>query len=653
MAFTKIIGMDIGHGETSVVCMEVDTKKIHRLALGPNQEKVVPSVVGITDNGDVIIGRQAGEGNNVKEVIAYFKKSPKYFDELVMGRKRSECITMFVKALVKQIFLYNKDVLTEAEKDNIQLVVGCPSTTDWTDDANRRKYEKLLRSASGFANTTVVPESRAALFSTFTSQGMQGITAADGVLVFDFGSSTADCTFMSMGKMRMEYSWTLGASAIEEAMFEEMQEELSKKAAEKKVRAAFPNIRSIEFALRLDYKEKYYTNTLPEDDATFVRRANVLDKSGNPVLDDEGKPRKLKVDLDVDWELMNKVTKGKQFFISPGAGQQSVKNSWYGHCESFLNKAKEELQNRKLSYKAVMLTGGASKMGFVQQLCQDIFGGRGAKILISQDPSFSVSLGLAWTGMVDSLIETGKQKALKALKEEPECSNAALVASIASLYVPIVTKQFDEALNKWASSSTDSSISALQSAFQKGCDAPAVKSAMEKAFNKGVETWVKDCAKSVQTVAGNEVKEIYGQDMSFSLLQGKYQERVQTQPMGPIPLPEIDIAGSLQKAVFNIGGVIAAVIGVLTGGFGLILGPVIGWILHMLGINNNPNSLCDARTRQRVRDQSSSLKQNINSQVQKTIMENIGNTGENILSDMLNEIIDVLALRKFDQEMFL
>lgn len=653
MAFTKIIGMDIGHGETSVVCMEVDTKKIHRLALGPNQEKVVPSVVGITDKGDVIIGRQAGEGNNVKEVIAYFKKSPQYFDEIVMGRKRGECFTMFVKALVKQIFLYNKDVLTEAEKDNIQLVVGCPSTTDWTDEPNRKKYEQLLRKASGFANTTVVPESRAALFSAFTSQGMQGVTAADGVLVFDFGSSTADCTFMSMGKMRMEYSWTLGASAIEEAMFEEMQEELAKKAAEKNVRATFPNIRSIEFALRLDYKEKYYTNTLPEDDATFVRRANVVDKNGKPVLDDEGRPRKLKVDLDVDWELMNKVTKQKQFFISPGAGQQSVKNSWYGHCESFLKKAKEELQKRKLSYKAVMLTGGASKMGFVQKLCQDIFSEKGTKILISQDPSFSVSLGLAWTGMVDSLIEAGKQKALQTLKGKPECSNTALVESIADLYVPIVTKQFDDALNEWASSSKDSSVSALQSSFQDKCEEPAVKSAMEKAFNKGVEDWVNNCAQTVQTVAGNEVKEIYGQEMSFSLLQGKYQERVSSQPMGPIALPDIDIAGSLQKTVFNIGAVIAAVIGVLTGGLGLFLGPAIAFVLHMFGINNDPNKLCDAKTRQKVRNQASSLKQNINTQVQKALMENIGNTGENILSDMLNEIIEVLALRKFDQEMFL
>ncbi len=653
MAFTKIIGMDIGHGETSVVCMEVDTKKIHRLVLGPNQEKVVPSVVGVTDKGDVIIGRQAGEGNNVKEVIAYFKKSPKYFDEIVMGRRRGDCISMFVKALVKQIFLYNKDVLTEAEKDNIQLVVGCPSTTDWTDEPNRKKYERLLRTASGFANTTVVPESRAALFSTFTSQGMQGITAADGVLVFDFGSSTADCTFMSMGKMRMEYSWTLGASAIEEAMFEEMQEELAKKAAEKGVRASFPNIRGIEFALRLDFKEKYYTNTLPEDDATFVRRANVVDKNGKPVLDGEGKPQRLKVDLDVDWELMNKVTMEKQFFISPGAGQQNVKNSWYGHCESFLLKAKEELQRRKLSYKAVMLTGGASKMGFVQKLCQDTFGGKSAKILISQDPSFSVSLGLAWTGMVDSLIEAGKQEALQALKGEPKCSNAMLVQSVANLYTPIVTKQFDDALNEWASSEVDGSVSDLQNKFQVKCGVPSTKDAMEAAFKKGVEAWLEDCAQSVQKAAGAEVNKIYGQDMSFSLLHGKYQDRLHAQPMGPIMLPEIDIAGSLQKAMGNIGGIIATVIGVVSGGFGLLLGPLIGWILHLLGKKNDPNVPCNAQTRQNVRGNASSLRQDITAQVQKALTESIGNSGETILSDMLDEIIDVLALRRFDQEMFL
>ena len=90
MAFTKIIGLDLGHGETAAVCMSADTKQINILNLDDNQTKVIPSVLGIREDGTTALGRNAGEGLDIQKVIAYFKRSPDHFEEKVMGLTRRD-----------------------------------------------------------------------------------------------------------------------------------------------------------------------------------------------------------------------------------------------------------------------------------------------------------------------------------------------------------------------------------------------------------------------------------------------------------------------------------------------------------------------------------------------------------------------------------
>lgn len=657
MSFTKIIGLDIGHGETAAVCMDTTTKQIARLNLDDNQTKVVPSIIGIMEDGSVVLGETAGKGQGVKEVIAYFKKSPAHFSEKVMGRTRGECLSMFVRQVVRQIFKYNRDILTESETDSIQLVVGCPSTAEWTDSPEREAYEKLLKDASGFQNTVVVPESRAALFSAFTSQGMQGITATDGVLVFDFGSSTADCTYINMGRLLMEYSWTLGAAMIEENMFNEFQELMECKAGKEGVQASLTNVRSIEFALRVDMKEKYYSKLLPED-ANFMRRANILDGSGRPVTDDNGKIRKLRVDMDIDDSLMNKVSRETRFMVSRSAGQAMVSDSWYGHCKSFLEQAQKELSVRQIPCKAVMLTGGASKMGFVKQLCREIFENEEIKLLISDEPSFSVALGLAWTGMVDNQIEESRKAALEMLKKNPKCGKPALVTCITDKYMRVITPYFEETLKEWAAAEQDLSIDDLSRAFQNRCGAETGQSELDGAFFGGVDEWISSCAQAVQSAANGQASKIYGQEMAVNLgLLGRFTDRFSGGGIPSVTLPPIDMTGPLRAVVArigNIGGTLAAIAGILGGGIGgLLVGGIIGLLSALFGIDNNSQKPRPAKAREKLLGKHKKLETDLRNNIISSLNNNLGTTSDDILTAMLDMMIGILALREFEETLYL
>ena len=655
MSFTKIIGLDIGHGETAAVCMDTTTKQIARLNLDDNQTKVVPSIIGIMEDGSVVLGETAGKGQGVKEVIAYFKKSPAHFPEKVMGRTRGECISLFVQQVVRQIFKYNRDILTESEKDSIQLVVGCPSTAEWTDTPEREAYEKLLKDASGFQNTVVVPESRAALFSAFTSQGLEGITATDGVLVFDFGSSTADCTYINMGRLLMEYSWTLGAATIEENMFNEFQELMESKARKEGVQAVLTNIRSIEFALRVDMKEKYYSKMLPED-ANFMRRANILDSSGRPVTDDNGKIRKLRVDMDIDDDLMDKVSRESRFMVSRGAGQAMASDSWHGHCKSFLERAKTELTARQIPCKAIILTGGASKMDFVKQLCREVFKNEEIKLLIADEPSFSVALGLAWTGMVDNQIEESKKTALTVLKQQSQCSKPALVKCIADKYTEVLYPEFDDVLKKWVSSSTDQSLGDLSGSIQNRCKDPSVGNRLDQAVYDGANSWITSCASEVQDAANAEASKIYGQEMAVNLgLLDEYAKRIPGKGVGPIQLPSIDMAGALRKIAANVGGALAggALAAAVLGPIGVVLGFIAWLVIAAQGSDDNETKPRTKKERDKVWDKRADVKSDIRGTVESSLDESLGDMNVEILTEQLDKMIDILALREFEETLYL
>ena len=654
MEHTKILGIDIGHGETAAVCMDVSNKKIIRLNLEDGQTKVIPTLVGFREDGSAVIGNAAGKSTEVKEVVAYFKKAPAYFSDMVRERPRSEYISLFAGKLIDQIFEYNKDILTTAEKDSLQLIVGCPSSSEWTGENEHRIYEDLLRSASGIRDTAVVPESRAALFSTFTDQGMKGTSAENGVLVFDFGSSTADCTYMCMGKMLMEYSWRLGASEIEELMIDELQKTLEKAAERENVHASFQNRDSILFSLRVDKKEKYYSKMLLEDESTFMRRASVLDDQGRQMLDSSGKPRKLKVEIEVDDALMDRLTRCAKFRISRGSEDTKVNDSWYNHCRSFLEQARDMVIQYGLPCQSVMLTGGASKMDFVQDLCREVF--QDTTLIRSDEPSFSVALGLAWTGMVDHEIESRKAVVQEEIRGDINAAKAVCMNRVADQYEELMYDGFLKEVRKWGEDNQEKSLEELGSSFKNGCASPQVEARMAEIMQKETLVWAHNCAEIVQNAANRQGGEIFRKNLTVEL---KLQEDFADQ----FVRPEMDLSKIIGNV--NIGGMLKKILRVssiltFTALLSTILGPMalallpFGWL--DLQSDKNVKKPLDKKERARAVEQLAndrSTRKKLRKDINTTLEESMNASRSQIMAGMTDRAMDILALRWFEQTKYL
>ena len=239
------IGIDFGHGEVAAHYMASNGISPCRLS-EDNSERALISAIGYQEDGTVKIGRAA---LNCSECYSYFKASPAEWDSPMSGdpkcRTKKQLMEDYLHQLMKQILELNpelQELLRQAEndvslsenrdfslmkhflefmrqsKDRVLLLVGCPASEEWMHENYRKAYEALISRATGIyiQNVRVVPESRAAIFSAFILNKDVVIDTTKGVMVFDFGSLTADCTYLLLGRKQEEHSWTLGAGRIEQ-----------------------------------------------------------------------------------------------------------------------------------------------------------------------------------------------------------------------------------------------------------------------------------------------------------------------------------------------------------------------------------------------------------------------------------------------------
>lgn len=255
----RIIGLDLGHCDITSSTPQYDRGKFTgmcNLFLDGNKNTIIRAEVEYHS-----------------ETFNYFKKSPKHFDEEVKGDEnavsRRELISLLSSKIIEGIKEYNTNIRSG---EDIMLIVGCPSSPEWTSEKNRKEYADLIQKATGVAKVRVVPESRAAMFSALADGKGRMISACDGAVVYDFGSSTADCTFMKTGDDCIEMSWNLGAREIERALCRLMCREAEREAGEKGVELkSLNNYAKMERKLRAA-KEAYFNGTLDEDSCEFSRK---------------------------------------------------------------------------------------------------------------------------------------------------------------------------------------------------------------------------------------------------------------------------------------------------------------------------------------------------------------------------------------------
>ena len=442
MRYKQIVGLDFGHGEISAHCITGDS--IDPLRLNAERDTTIMAALAYGDNGRILIGPDV---KGLMRVEAYFKASPKHWDEKTRsGHTKKTLMHDFMKQLFDQIRTANAPLGLNFEPETTLLVVGCPTSDEWLGKQNQTAYQDLIRSATGFKHVWVVPESRAAIFSAFDQ--VQGLTmdTSKGIIVFDFGSSTADCTYYLLAKKRMETNRALGASEIEKAIVEQALSKTSCTVAEDMLTTNELSVRA--------YKEAYFTTISNGNnyDTSIALDFIKLGTDGQPILlgvsKRTGKPLYDREEVPC---RINDITIEQATMLKKFALQDNPLNklSWYEHCESLFQSVREYLDDHNLPCETIILTGGASKMDFVQTLCKETFPqqNENGRIYIEKNPSYSVSIGLCYLahGMenMDELMEASRSDREATLKSNVDTMIQNTSEELAQMYFNATCEALD------------------------------------------------------------------------------------------------------------------------------------------------------------------------------------------------------------------
>ena len=365
-----VIGIDLGHGETSAaICplqwdalpSQLDPAK--DLEMGGNK-KVIPSAITILDNGTTYIGDAAFNPEILRQADVHvcFKKAP----QDIHGEKEQLMIA-FMREVYKRIRENNSGILTD---NNHQVFIATPS--GW-DKPTQDLYMQMAKEA-GLPVAGLTKESRAAFVraQSDTTSGI-GRNIEKGAIVFDMGSSTLDFTYMNKNLPELiDFGYNCGASAVEKAIYRhEYDEEESIKVFEKK----YPRlIDYLVFESRL-VKEKIYT------DPTLKVKKTV---NFEDIVDDE--------------ELEGE---GFRLVYQPGDLNKLLEEN--GYMKQIADAMKDFRMNHipGQDIYGVFMTGGASRMDFLKPLIYHYFGVDEDHVYRDQDPSLTISQGVAMVARMD------------------------------------------------------------------------------------------------------------------------------------------------------------------------------------------------------------------------------------------------------------
>lgn len=365
-----VIGIDLGHGETSAaICpMQWDTldnqlDPAKDLEMEPNR-KVIPSAITITADGTAKIGTSAFDPNILKQakVNVCFKKKP-----ISMSGESEQLMIRFMKEVYRKIRENNSGMLTDT---NHLVYIATPS--GW-DKAAQDLYLRMATTA-GLPMGGITKESRAAFIRARHDQTANlGRNIEKGAIVFDMGSSTLDFTYINAEVLNpIDFGYDCGASFVEKSVFANLE---NSNEAIQEFRSKYPDLVDyLLFEVRRAKEEIYFDTT-----RKYKKTINFED-----IVDDE--------DLE-----------DERFRLKFEAGELNEFLESNGYIGSIRDAMRHYLKNHIPGQKiyGVFLTGGASRMDFIKPLVTECWNVPEDKIFRDQDPSLTISEGVAEVARVD------------------------------------------------------------------------------------------------------------------------------------------------------------------------------------------------------------------------------------------------------------
>jgi molecular chaperone DnaK (HSP70) len=248
--------------------------------------------------------------------------------------------------------------------------------------SDREEYQKLLKE-TGIPLLSVVPESRAAFMQAKEAGKLDYDKLKSAVLIVDIGSSTTDFTLVkSLHEIPLDFgSNALGASLIDKAIFVRTLANHEDKALLERVFEDYPHHQArCELACR-KAKEDYFSNEpLYSHPQSFARGFESINEQIYFIP---------QVNRAIAQEILNQR-------LSELGG-----NSWIESFREAVNEAKEKLDQQGLVPRVVLMTGGASRMKFTREICEEIFPEPETQVRPDPEPERCIALGLARVGRWD------------------------------------------------------------------------------------------------------------------------------------------------------------------------------------------------------------------------------------------------------------
>jgi len=361
------IGIDIGDGE-SCVCVLPYGSDIEPRPITITGRKSFISAVALDEKGDVVIGQDAINLGTPKDLSVRFKSrflKGDPIDERDMER--------FLKGISQH--LRKENLLAKNDK----VTVGCPA--GWSNEA-RSRYLSMLQRA-GFPNVSLVSESRAAFLYAKHTRTIQldGDWARENALVIDIGSSTLDFAHVRDGRETNVGTFGdvyLGGGAIDEALLTAAVEASPLKSSIYETFSEAPQWRSFCLLATRYLKEEYFTRQ-------SAGEKNIQCNDAVTLLYDLPIVLPLMVNDPMIWRIIH-------LGVDALGG-----DSFFRMLEKALISA--QMHTQDCPPQLVLLTGGASRMQFFQELCHKYF--PKSHMILCEEPEFSISKGLAYSTRVD------------------------------------------------------------------------------------------------------------------------------------------------------------------------------------------------------------------------------------------------------------
>ena len=361
-----LIGIDFGHGETTASFYDTDKDKLDRLHIldGNTLEscKVESAICRSADSGKWQFAKDIRD-YSLPDFTLHFKAP---MNEITT--KNKEAFAAFIKLVFEHISKNQSNFLKTTGERNFEIYVACPS--GWgKEDANQiQEYKKFISEL--IPVDWIIKESDAAYFKFKAEQNFTN----SSVLVIDIGSSTIDFTAYDENASKPSTDGRKhGASAVENLIYKYFEEHDSnfnkaRQDAEAKCSENNQNWRNAVVHYVKKQKEDFYTKEL----STLL-----LDLSNKSIRND------VKSRIFDNYEISKEQLENEILFPY----RQTLLQD--------LNEEKLRLEKEQVGIpKVVILTGGASRMPWLQKLVKDVF--PESQVYRDREPSYVVSDGIAY-----------------------------------------------------------------------------------------------------------------------------------------------------------------------------------------------------------------------------------------------------------------